>query len=219
MRYYTSFVCQTYFCIVEINELLKWSSSNRGKYIQCDDENIITHAGTGEAQCSLIRSSSCIPSNHYKYYFECKVKQYQKGAMGFGFTSNNHEINDDDPENDPNTLGICLYATRELRTIQYGVEKEMENSPKVNVGDVIGILLNNVQLNGTKFCVLRCFLNGFTIGFPLVGEGIDMYPSIWTSRPGNIVQSNLGHKEFRYKNLIGEPPQYLMIYNIKLVLW
>ena len=158
----------------------------------------------------MLRTSSCIPSNRNKYYFECQVQHHEIAdwnRLGIGFTSNNDRINEDDPAKDPNTLGINFGYQGKLSTIQCGVGKEVENFPTVEDGDVIGFLLSNVQLDAVKLNVLQCFLNGSQIGFPLAGESGDMYPSIWMSQAGSIVQCNLGQTKYEFMDLLGNSCQ------------
>ena len=134
-----------------------------------------------------------------------------ESRMGIGFTTSVPELRDKYPGKDSNTLAL-EFRTHWLYggdgTISYGVKKEVGNINDIKDGDIIGCLLRRVRIGNKTYNVCRFSINGSNVGHPLINGSKDLYPTIWLDSPGDIVKCNLGCKEFKFKDKIGN------LYNI-----
>ena len=184
-------------------ELLQWCTLNEVSIVHYDESGTIIHTeGATEMFCTS--QSSIISPNVDNFYFECELTQCNKyvGAM-IGFTTSG--LTGKNPIYDLHTFGLSLYENK-VSTLQYGRLEILENIDQIKNGDIIGMALNGVMIDGKKYSIFQLCLNGIKIGHPLLSYTFiqSAFATISTSEPGYIIKANLGSKPFLYDNILGK---------------
>ena len=187
--------------------LLTWSYETKGDHIFYDGSSIKHSLEIGEKDdldsehvCSMIFTTSPIPMNTHRYYFEVSIKdEGESKQIAIGMTNASPEYrNFHFPGCNSGTIGYHGNGK-----IYNGREESLFKEEGFGTGDTIGCMYIHEKDEDGSLFICHFTRNGKYIKTMQTLQKGRYYPSVAIASPGAEVTTNMGEKKFLY-NLPGK---------------